>query len=125
MELLAKIEDTISKYQLLTSGDKVLVGVSGGADSVALIHILKELSSEYSLELHIAHLDHQLRGADAEADAQFVRELAGELNIASTFTARNINKYQQKNSLSLEDAARQLRYQFLFNLLDELEKLKA
>lgn len=121
MELLAKIEDTISKYQLLTSGAKVLVGVSGGADSVALIHILKELSSEYNLELHIAHLDHQLRGADAEADAQFVRELAGELNIASTFTARNIKKYQQKNSLSLEDAARQLRYQFLFNLLDELD----
>ncbi|MFO7819040.1 MAG: tRNA lysidine(34) synthetase TilS [Halanaerobacter sp.] len=121
MELLAKIEDTISKYQLLTSGAKVLVGVSGGADSVALIHILKELSSEYNLELHIAHLDHQLRGADAKADAQFVRELAGQLNIASTFTARNIKKYQQENKLSLEDAARQLRYQFFFNLLDELE----
>lgn len=120
MGLLTKVKHTISKYQLLEAGDKVLVGVSGGPDSIALLHILKQVASEYNLQLHIAHLDHCLRGADSTADAEFVKKVAAELKIEVTTASRKVKKYQQQHNLSLEDAARQVRYNFFFNLLEEL-----
>ncbi|MBM7557172.1 tRNA lysidine(34) synthetase TilS [Halanaerobacter jeridensis] len=120
MKLLEVVKDTITKYQLLDTGDKVLVGVSGGLDSVALIHILKKLATDYDLELHIAHLDHQLRGADSAADAKFVEKIATQLNVPITSISRDVKNYQQENNLSLENAARQVRYDFFFNLLDDL-----
>ena len=120
MKLLTKVKDIIKKYQLLNTGDKVLVGVSGGPDSVALVHILKQLTTEYELQLHIAHLDHQLRGADSTADAQFVKKIATRLKIPLTSVSRDVKEYQKENSLSLEDAARQVRYDFFFDLLNKL-----
>ena len=120
MNLIAKIKKIIKKYQLLNDGDKILVGVSGGADSIALIHILKMIAPVYNLELQIAHLDHQLRGMEAKDDAQFVKDFAQQLNIPVTIRSRDVKKYQAEDGLSLEDAARQVRYQFFFSLLDEL-----
>ena len=120
MDLLTKVKNTISKYQLLDSGDKVLVGVSGGPDSIALVHILKQVATEYNLQLHIAHLDHCLRGLESTADAEFVKQIASQLKIAITTVSRQVKNYQQQHNLSLEDAARQVRYDFFLDLLKEL-----
>ena len=71
----------LRQYSLFTQGDRIAVGVSGGADSVALLRFLAVLREEYRWELIVCHIHHGLRGAEADRDEQFVRELAGQLAI--------------------------------------------
>lgn len=98
----------------LVSGQHcLLVAVSGGPDSVCLLHILVKLREELGIELHIAHLNHQLRGAESEADAQYVSDLAHRLDIPVTIEQRAVKAYQAQQHLSLEEAAREVRYTFL------------
>ena len=73
---LASIEATIRRYDMLDDGDTVVVGVSGGPDSVALLHIMASLAANRSLRLVVAHLNHKLRGIAADQEAAFVRTLA-------------------------------------------------
>ena len=74
----------LRQYSLFTQGDRIAVGVSGGADSVALLRFLAVLREEYRWELIVCHIHHGLRGAEADRDEQFVRELAGQLGAAQT-----------------------------------------
>lgn len=103
----------IQEHQLISDGEKLVVAVSGGADSVCLIHILANLQEELKLKLHIAHLNHQLRGAESEADASYVADLARQLAIPATMEKRDVKGYQARERLSLEEAAREVRYSFL------------
>ena len=79
--LTKKIYTTITKYNMLSKNDLVLVCVSGGADSVALLYILYSLKDEFRLKLHIAHLNHMIRGKEADRDAELVRSLAQRLKL--------------------------------------------
>src|SRR3970040_890524 len=79
MSLHEQVKRTIEKPKLLSPGEPVLVAVSGGPDSVALLHVLHELQNEFSLHLEVAHLQHGIRGAEAEEDARFVAELSERL----------------------------------------------
>jgi tRNA(Ile)-lysidine synthase len=81
MELTHKILDTISRYGMLGKGDRALVGVSGGPDSVFLVHALNDLKRRLGITLCAAHLNHGTRGKESERDAQFVRKLARSLRI--------------------------------------------
>jgi tRNA(Ile)-lysidine synthase len=98
---------------LVSKGEKLLVAVSGGQDSVCLLHILAGLKQELGIDLHIAHLNHRLRGRDAEADAEYVAGLAKRLDIPATIDSRDVKLYQKQHRLSLEEAAREVRYDFL------------
>ncbi len=89
------------------------MAVSGGPDSVCLLHILTQLQTELDIKLHLAHLNHQLRGTEAEADASYVCQLARQLGIPATIEQRNVKAYQARQHLSLEEAAREVRYTFL------------
>ena len=89
------------------------MAVSGGPDSVCLLHILANLQAELGIRLHLAHLNHQLRGAESEADASYVSELAHQLGIPATIEQRDVKAYQAQQHLSLEEAAREVRYTFL------------
>ena len=79
--LKAKVVETIEKHKMFSYHDRVLVGVSGGPDSVALLHVLRELGRKYNLDLHVAHLNHGLRGKQAETDQKFVRELSKKFSL--------------------------------------------
>ena len=103
----------IQENQLVSSQHCLLVAVSGGPDSVCLLHILVKLREELGIRLHIAHLNHQLRGAEAEADAHYVSDLAHRLDIPATIDQRNVKAYQAQQHISLEEAAREVRYTFL------------
>ena len=81
MTLQDQVKKTIEKHQMITQGDDLLVAVSGGPDSVALLHLLCELREELELHLEVAHLQHGIRGAEAEEDARFVAELAEKLGL--------------------------------------------
>ena len=107
------------KYELLRAGDRVGVAVSGGADSVGLLRILLELRQELGIVLSVVHLNHQLRGAEADADEQFVCELAARYDLAFLSESRNVRTRAAETKLSIETAAREVRYEFFTGLLAE------
>jgi len=107
--------DTIKKYGLLKKGDRIAVGVSGGADSVALLCYLISVSDEYQLELVVCHLNHNLRGDESKRDEEFVRALAERFSLPFYLSSPDVSAYAKKFGLSTEEAGRQLRYQFFTN----------
>ncbi len=111
--LIQSVLNTIKKFRMIDSGDKLLIAVSGGPDSMALLHVLIELSQVLSFDLTIAHLDHGLRGSDSEKDAKFVKKRALSLNIPFYIEKKDVKSYKKKHRLSLEEAARRVRYDFL------------
>ncbi len=113
LSLEQKVLAFISEKRLVSKGDCLLLAVSGGADSVCLLHVMLSLKEKLGISLHVAHLDHQLRGDESEADASYVRELAGSLDIPVTVSNADVNDYRKKHRLSLEEAAREVRYNFL------------
>jgi tRNA(Ile)-lysidine synthase len=108
-----RVFDFIRQHHLVSAREKLVVAVSGGADSVCLLHILAKFKEQLKIELHIAHLNHQLRGAESEADAEYVAGLARRLGIPATIERREVKAYQKKMRLSPEEAAREVRYRFL------------
>ena len=90
----------------------LLVGVSGGPDSVCLVHLLSQLKESLGVRFHIAHLNHMLRGASSDEDARYVEQLGKSLKIPVTIEARDVEAYHTEHRLSLEEAAREVRYDF-------------
>lgn len=111
--LLKTVEKTIFAHGMLKPKDSVIIAVSGGPDSVALLHILYEIAPHFSLKLGVAHLNHCLRPNDSDNDAEFVESLAATLDLPCYVQKRDILRYQRENRLSLEEAARRVRYEFL------------
>jgi tRNA(Ile)-lysidine synthase len=111
--LRAQVRATILKHKLVARGDALILGVSGGADSLTLLHVLRALRDEFDLRLHIAHLNHQLRGPDSEEDAEFVAALAREWKIPATIQARDLAAFARGQRMSIEELARRARYAFL------------
>lgn len=98
---------------MLSKRRRLLLAVSGGPDSVCLLHLLVRLQGELNIQLHAAHLDHQLRGAEAAADARYVAQLARQLKVPATIERRDVKAYRARHHLTLEEAAREVRYGFL------------
>ncbi|NOZ05369.1 MAG: tRNA lysidine(34) synthetase TilS [Chloroflexi bacterium] len=107
------VRETITRHNLLPAGSTVVVGVSGGPDSLCLLHLLKRLQNEGGFALHVAHLNHQLRGAEADADAAFVAALATAWSLPVTVEARDVAAHARASKISVEEAAREARYAFL------------
>lgn len=103
----------IQKHRLISAGETVLVAVSGGADSVCLLHILAQRQAELGIKLHVAHLNHKLRGDESEEDAWYVADLAHKLGIPITMDTIDVAAYRDRKRCSLEEAAREVRYSFL------------
>ena len=103
----------IQENKLVSSQHCLLVAVSGGPDSVCLLHILVKLREELGIRLHVAHLNHQLRGAESEADAHYVADLAHRLDIPASIEQRDVKAFKIQQRISLEEAAREVRYTFL------------
>jgi tRNA(Ile)-lysidine synthase len=118
--MLKKIEAAINRFQMLHAGDLVVIGVSGGPDSVALGHVLTRLQKKYHLRLHVAHLDHMFRGQESREDARFVARLATAWGVPVTVASRNVPVLVAETGMSPQDAARQVRYQFLQEVADGL-----
>lgn len=110
--LIDQVRTFCLAQQLFTPGP-VLVAVSGGADSLTLLHVLKMLSTELQITLHVATFDHQIRGAESAADVQFVREVATAWQIPVISGAADVPQLAQDWKMGLEAAARRARYAFL------------
>ncbi len=97
----------------------LVVAVSGGADSLCLLHILLELREPLGLSLYLAHLDHGLRGAESRADALYVEHLAHQWHIPATIQHQGVLSYQKRLRIPLEQAAREVRYAFFAQVVRE------
>src|SRR5215510_11381363 len=120
MTLQDQVKKTIEKHQMIAPGDDLLVAVSGGPDSVTLLHLLSGLREDLRLRLEVAHLQHGIRGAEAQEDARFVAEMAEKLGLP--FHLKEINLRQIKSALgkgNLEALARAERYRFFAALARE------
>jgi len=109
----------IHKHKLLKAGDRVGAAVSGGADSVAMLRLLLELRSELGIVLSVVHFNHKLRGAESDADEHFVAELAQRHELQFHCASGDVARHATEQRLSLETAARNLRYDYFHRLLCE------
>lgn len=109
--MLSKVRETIRRHELFREGDTVVVAVSGGADSIALLHLLRSLE-EYRLALVVAHFNHLLRGAESDGDEEFVTALAREFGFPCAVKRFDVREYARQQGLSLEEAGRLCRYAF-------------
>ncbi|MDW7644183.1 MAG: tRNA lysidine(34) synthetase TilS [Desulfuromonadales bacterium] len=110
--MLAEVERTLRVSCRVSPGSKLLVAVSGGGDSVALLALLRELAETYPLTLEAAHFDHQMRTASS-ADAEFVRNICRQLSVPLTIGSENVPALASRRGLGLEEAARSARRTFL------------
>lgn len=121
MELLALFEETLRTDSLVEPGQRVLVAFSGGADSTALLHLFIRLRDSWSLEIAAAHLNHALRGEQSDADEAHCRQTCAEWRVP--FFSRKVDVAQEakQRRLSVEAAAREVRYSFLHEVADAIE----
>lgn len=118
LSLLSRLQGADRRYRLLAGVRTVLVACSGGPDSVALLHLLWSRREYLGLRLGVAHLHHGLRGAEAEADAAYVADLAQRLDLPLLFEKADVPRLAAERRLSPEVAARQARYEFLARLAE-------
>lgn len=111
-DLLQHADEAIRRHRLFGRGDSILIGVSGGVDSMVLLHILDELAARYRWRLAVAHLNHKLRGRSSDADERFVVREAARLKIPVVTESADVQQFAQKSKLSIEMAARKLRHDF-------------
>ncbi|MBQ4347575.1 MAG: tRNA lysidine(34) synthetase TilS [Firmicutes bacterium] len=112
--------NTVSEHKLLDAGDRIILGVSGGADSCALLHFLCALRTDFSLELFVMHLNHGIRGESAARDEAFVRELCKRLKVDFYPRFADVPALAKASGESLEEAGRNARRKELFELKAEL-----
>ena len=117
--LAQRVTRYIRRHKLLNPGDRVGVAVSGGADSVALLRLIMELRTELGVVLSVVHFNHKLRGLEADADEQFVADLASRNKLEFHRESGDVAAYSAAKRLSLETAGRKMRYGFFNQLLAE------
>ncbi len=105
-----EVLQNIQKEKMAERGDHIIIGVSGGADSVCLLLVLKELAGRLNISLEAVHVEHGIRGEESRADAQFVRQLCGREKIPCEIMSVDVPAYAAAERLGLEEAARILRY---------------
>lgn len=115
--LFEKVQNTINTHRMLQPGDRVLVAMSGGPDSVALCHILYQLRHTYNVELVLVYVHHGLRGREADQDVVFVQDLGRQLGLHVVVQRVSVHSWQKKHGGSLQMAARSLRYQHLYQTM--------
>ena len=112
-----KVLKTVKKYNMLSKGDRVLIGVSGGADSIALLEFFVSVKEKYDLDICVAHIEHGIRGEDSVNDAEFVENYCKKLGVnfyLKTIDAPNLAK---KAKMGVEEYSRMARYDF-FNTIE-------
>ena len=120
--MISKILSEIRKKDMIKAGDRITVGLSGGADSVALLCVLKQLEDELGITVSACHINHNLRGEESERDQKFCEELCKRKKIPFTAVSVDVIGFCIENGISTEEGARKLRYQ-AFESLDKTDKI--
>ncbi|QZY54724.1 tRNA lysidine(34) synthetase TilS [Crassaminicella profunda] len=118
--MLKKFLKTVKKHNMFKKGDGIIIGVSGGPDSMALLHLLYRIREEYELNLYVVHLNHQFRGKEANEDAEYVRRFCENIGVEAFIFSENVTLYSKKKGITFEEAGREIRY----GLFNEIMKKK-
>jgi tRNA(Ile)-lysidine synthase len=113
LNFFQKVIASITKYAMISGGEKILIGLSGGPDSVCLLHVLHALKDKFMTELHAIYIDHGLRPGETPNEIDFCRMQARKLNIPFITKAIDVKSCAKKQKTSIQDAARHLRYRLL------------
>ncbi len=117
--LLSQIKRAIERYHLVEKGDRVIVGVSGGVDSMVLLHLLNACREAFDLYLIVAHVNHGFRPGESEKEAELVRTEAARFGFPFEYGQFQVREFQKKGGLSPQDAARKIRFRFFYDLLQK------
>ncbi len=109
----SKVKQTIDKFKMIQNKDSITVALSGGADSVCLLLVLLELKKEFDFSLQAVHINHKIRGSEAERDALFCKDLCQKEGVPFKLFEIDVPEFAKEHSLSIEEAARKVRYQEL------------
>jgi len=124
MELLEKVKETINKYSMLSEDDCVLIGLSGGPDSVCLAVILDKVKKDFNLTLHALYVDHGLRPDEIEKEKEFCRELCSKLEINFLSKSVDVKSHVKRKGGNIQEAARELRYAAYENVAAQVRAKK-
>lgn len=117
--MLEKILRKIKRENLIEDGDKIILGFSGGPDSVFLLQALLYAQKSIDFQIVLAHINHLLRGKDSDGDENFVREVGEKLNLKTFIKRESIERVSKENGIGLEEAGREIRYSFFNEILEK------
>ena len=116
-----KVLNFINKNKILQYGDSVILGVSGGADSICMLYLLKDISSEMNLTLYVVHINHHIRGKQAQNDADYVKDVCRKLNVDFKQIDADVPLMVKQTGMTEEEAGRQARYKAFFERAIEVK----
>ncbi len=122
--MMKKIEQFIEKNHMIENGDRIIAGISGGADSVCLLFVLLELRKKYAVEIIAVHVNHQIRGEDALSDEQFTVDLCKKHDVKCIVFRKDVELIAKNRKQSVEEAGRDVRREAFFQVLKENEGTK-
>lgn len=122
--LIDKVEETIRQNSMINRGDKIIVAVSGGPDSMCLLHLLFSLKYKYDIKLIAAHVNHGLRGEEADKDEDYVRQYCRSIDVPFYSIKVDLNKLAKEKKISCESAGREVRYNFFEDLMHKTNAQK-
>ncbi len=121
--LKEQVIDTIKKYNLIKDGDKIVVGVSGGPDSICLLHILNEIKNEFNFKIYVAHINHMIR-KEADEETEYVKNFCKNLGIECYIKRIDVTKIANNLKRGTEETGRQIRYEFFNEVLEKTNSNK-
>ncbi len=119
MDLLGRVAETIDRERLLEQGETAVVAVSGGTDSIALLHLLDRMGKERGWKLIVAHINHQLRISESELEAASVRQFSERLGLIFEYGKLDVLGWMKRSGLNVQLAAREKRYEFLIRIAEK------
>ena len=117
--LKEKVINTIKKYNLIDTADKIVIGVSGGPDSMCLLHILNEIKNEFGFEIVVAHINHMIR-EEADEETKYVEEYCKKINVDCYVKKVNVVEKSNEEKIGTEEAGRKVRYDFFEEILNKV-----
>ena len=122
--MLNKFLETMEKHRMIEKNEGIVIGVSGGPDSVCLLHLFWSIQKEYGLKLYAVHLNHQFRGPEADEDEEYVQNICRSLQIPVFVFSKDVTVYAVEHGLSDEEAGRELRYHCFYEVLKKQDAKK-
>ncbi len=118
-----QVIETIEKYKLIEEGDKIVLGVSGGPDSIAMLNVLNEIKNEKNFDIVVAHINHGLR-ENAKIDEEFVQSFCNKIGIECFILHSKVKEIAEKEKRGLEETGRKVRYNFFNEILQKTNSNK-
>ena len=118
-----QVYNCIKKYKLIDENDKIIIGVSGGPDSICLLHVLNLLKEKLKIEIYVAHINHMIR-EEADSETEYVKNFCKNLGIKCFTKKVNVLEFSKENKVGTEEAGRTIRYEFFDEVLKKVSANK-